>query len=246
MFKKLGNCYNTEDFRQLAKQNIPSPIFHYIDGAADDEKTYYRNTESFEKCDLVPNVLRPVSSIDTSTEILGKKIDLPIFLSPTALQRLFHFDGERAVGIAAEEFNTYFGISSLATVSIEEIGKNYSCPKMFQLYIHKDKGLNEDMVQKCIDNNFDALSITVDTIVGGNRERDLRTGFTSPPRLTISSLMSFMTSPKWTINYLAKEKFSLPQLDSHINEGTKVAISVGDYFTNMLDQELRLKTENLE
>tara|TARA_Y100000590_G_scaffold348397_2_gene399413 strand:+ start:22593 stop:23747 length:1155 start_codon:yes stop_codon:yes gene_type:complete len=238
MFKKLGNCYNTEDFRQLAKQNIPSPIFHYIDGAADDEKTYYRNTESFEKCDLVPNVLRPVSSIDTSTEILGKKIDLPIFLSPTALQRLFHFDGERAVGIAAEEFNTYFGISSLATVSIEEIGKNYSCPKMFQLYIHKDKGLNEDMVQKCIDNNFDALSITVDTIVGGNRERDLRTGFTSPPRLTISSLMSFMTSPKWTINYLAKEKFSLPQLDSHINEGTKVAISVGDYFTNMLDQEL--------
>ena len=112
MFKKLGNCYNTEDFRQLAKQNIPSPIFHYIDGAADDEKTYYRNTESFEKCDLVPNVLRPVSSIDTSTEILGKKIDLPIFLSPTALQRLFHFDGERAVGIAAEEFNTYFGIST--------------------------------------------------------------------------------------------------------------------------------------
>ncbi len=241
MFKKLKNCHNTNDFRLLAKQNLPSPIFHYIDGAADDEKTYVQNTQAFDRCDLVPSVLNSVSNIDTSVEILGKKIDIPIFLSPTALQRLFHHDGERAVGEAAQDFNTYFGISSLATVSIEEVGKKFTCPKMFQLYVHKDKALNEDMLQKCIEYDFDALAITVDTIVGGNRERDLRTGFTSPPKLTLSSLLSFAMSPKWTINYLGREKFSLPQLDSHLNEGTKIAMSIGDYFTKMLDQELNWK-----
>ncbi|NDD49361.1 MAG: alpha-hydroxy-acid oxidizing protein, partial [Alphaproteobacteria bacterium] len=227
MFKKLKNCHNTNDFRLLAKQNLPSPIFHYIDGAADDEKTYVQNTQAFDRCDLVPSVLNSVSNIDTSVEILGKKIDIPIFLSPTALQRLFHHDGERAVGEAAQDFNTYFGISSLATVSIEEVGKKFTCPKMFQLYVHKDKALNEDMLQKCIDHDFDALAITVDTIVGGNRERDLRTGFTSPPKLKLSSLLSFAMSPKWTMNYLGREKFSLPQLDSHLNEGTKIAMSIG-------------------
>ncbi|MGI9312499.1 MAG: alpha-hydroxy acid oxidase, partial [Alphaproteobacteria bacterium] len=241
MFKRLENCYNTADFRALAKQNIPGPIFHYIDGAADDEKTYFHNTKAFDKCDLVPNVLNPVTNIDTSVEILGKKIDLPIFLSPTALQRLFHHEGERAVGEAAEEFNTYFGISSLATIGIEEIGKKFNCPKMFQLYVHKDKSLNEDMLQKCVEYNFDSLAITVDTIVGGNRERDLRTGFTSPPRLTMGSMLSFALSPKWSMNYLVREKFSLPQLESHLSEGTKIAMSVGDYFTKMLDQELSWK-----
>lgn len=241
MFKRLENCYNTADFRALAKQNIPGPIFHYIDGAADDEKTYFHNTKAFDKCDLVPNVLNPVANIDTSVEILGKKIDLPIFLSPTALQRLFHHEGERAVGEAAEEFNTYFGISSLATIGIKEIGKKFNCPKMFQLYVHKDKSLNEDMLQKCVEYNFDSLAITVDTIVGGNRERDLRTGFTSPPRLTMGSMLSFALSPKWSMNYLVREKFSLPQLESHLSEGTKIAMSVGDYFTKMLDQELSWK-----
>ncbi|MBC25442.1 MAG: alpha-hydroxy-acid oxidizing enzyme, partial [Rhodobiaceae bacterium] len=161
MLKQLKNCHNTDDFRMLAKQNLPSPVFHYIDGAADDEVTYARNTASYDQCDLIPSVLKPVNNVDISIEILGKKIDLPIFLSPTALQRLFHYEGERAVGEAAEDFNTYFGISSLATVGIEEVGKKFRCPKMFQLYVHKDKALNQDMLQKCIDHDFDALAITV-------------------------------------------------------------------------------------
>src|SRR5690606_17647427 len=136
-----------------------------------------------------------VEDVDLSTTIMGKKVDLPVFLSPTALQRLFHHEGERAVGRAAEKFGTYFGISSLGTVSIEEIGRTISSPKMFQLYVHKDKGLNRSMVERCKEANFDALALTVDTIVGGNRERDLRTGFTSPPRLTPSSLASFALHP---------------------------------------------------
>ena len=238
MFYRLKDCYNTNDFRLLAKQRLPSPIFHYIDGAADDEITLKQNTRAFEKCDLIPNVLRGVKDIDTSVSLMGKKINLPLFFSPTALQRLFHYDGERAVGKVAEKFGTFFGISSLATVSIEEIGKNYSCPKIFQLYVHKDNGLNDSMIENCKENNFDAIAITVDTIVGGNRERDLRTGFTSPPKLNLKSFLSFATHPNWTLNYLFREKFELPQLQDYVQEGTNITISIGEYFNTMLDQNM--------
>ena len=135
MNNKINKCFNTNDFRHLAKRKLPYPIFHYIDGAADDEVTLKRNTQAFEKVDLIPNVLRGVENIDISTEIMGKTINSPLFFSPTALQRLFHHEGEIAVGKAAEKFNTFFGISSLATASIEDVGSRFACPKLFQMYI---------------------------------------------------------------------------------------------------------------
>ena len=238
---RLTDCHNVEDFRRLAKRRLPSPVFHYIDGAGDDEVTKGRNTSSFEDCDLVPNVLAGVENIDMSTTVMGKKIGMPLFLSPTALQRLFHWQGERAVAAVAERFNTWFGISSLATVSIEEVGAAIKTPKMFQLYIHKDKGLNKSMVERCKAANFDAITLTVDTIVAGNRERCLRTGFTSPPRFTPSSVLSYATHPAWVMNYLFREKFSLPNLSTHVSEGTNVAVSVADYFNTMLDQSMDWK-----
>ena len=177
---RLADCYNTAQFRRLAKARLPGPIFHYIDGAADDEVTYRRNTEAFESCDLVPNVLAGVEDVDLSTTVMGIPMEMTLFLSPTALQRLFHHDGERAVGRAAEALNTLFGISSLATVGIEEVAQTIRTPKIFQLYYHKDKALTWGMIDRCREAGFDALALTVDTIVGGNRERDLWTGFTSP------------------------------------------------------------------
>ena len=241
MFGNINNCYNTKDFRHLAKKRLPGPIFHYIDGAADDEVTYRRNTEAYEQCDLIPNVLSGVENIDMSTTVMGQKIDMPIYLSPTALQRLFHHDGEKAVGKAAEKFGTMFGISSLATVSIEEIAQKIKTPKLFQLYVHKDKGLNKNMIDRCKESKFEALAITVDTIVGGNRERDLYTGFTSPPKLTLKSLMSFATHPSWVFNYLTHPSFELSQLKNYIGEGTNISVSIGDYFTKVIDQSLDWK-----
>ncbi len=238
MFKRLKNCHNTEDFRLLAKQRLPSPVFHYIDGAADDEITYRRNTQAFDDCDLVPNVLSGVESIDMSTTVMGHKMALPLFLSPTALQRLFHHDGERAVAAAADKYSTYFGISSLSTVSIEEIGENFSAPKMFQLYVHKDKGLTNSMIERCKAAKYDALSLTVDTIVGGNRERDLRTGFTSPIKLSPRSALSFAAHPEWTLRYFFGEQFELSQLKDYVDEGTNVTLSIADYFNTMLDQNM--------
>ena len=156
-----------------------------------------------------------------SVTVMGRKLAMPIFCSPTALQRLFHHDGERAVARAAEKFGTMFGVSSLGTVSVEEIGAMTKTPKMFQLYFHKDRGLTNAMIERVKEAKFDAIALTVDTITGGNRERDLRTGFTSPPRLTPSSLVSFALHPRWAFNYFTHEKFELPELKDHVKEGSK-------------------------
>ena len=241
MFESINNCHNVNDFRKLAKKRLPSPIFHYIDGAADDEVTYRRNTEAYEQCDLIPNVLRGVKSIDMSTTFMGQKIDMPLYCAPTALQRLFHHDGEIAVGRAAEKFGTMFGISSLGTASIEEISDMISTPKLFQLYVHNDKGLNKDLVDRCKDSKFESMCVTVDTIVGGNRERDLYTGFTIPMKLKLNSLLSFATHPSWAINYLTHSKWELSNLKNYISEGTNVMTNIGDYFTKMIDQSMDWK-----
>lgn len=238
MFRRLSACNNVDDLRLLAKQRLPGPIFHYIDGAADDEITYRRNTESFEACDLVPNVLAGVEDIDMSVTVMGQKLAMPVFCSPTALQRLFHHDGERAVARAAEKFGVLFGVSSLSTVSLAEIGALTTTPKMFQFYFHKDRGLNDAMVEKAKAANFDVLALTVDTITGGNRERDKRTGFTTPPRLTLASLLSFALHPGWAYHYLFGEKFELVELKSHYAQGSDISISVGDYFSSVLDQSM--------
>jgi len=238
MFRRLKNCHNVEDLRLLAKQRLPGPIFHYIDGAADDEVTYRRNTSAFDDCDLVPNVLAGVENIDMSVTVMGQKLAMPVFCSPTALQRLFHHDGERAVARAAEKFGTMFGVSALGTVALKEIGDMISTPKLFQFYFHKDRGLNDAMVERAQEAGFNALALTVDTITGGNRERDLYTGFTSPPRLSLRSLMSFTVHPSWALNYFFREAFELAELKDFVQQGSNVAVSIGDYFAEMLDQSM--------
>ena len=241
MLKSINNCHNVKDFRNLAKSRLPSPIFHYIDGAADDEVTYRRNTEAYDQCDLVPNVLTGVEKVDMSTTVMGQKLDLPIYCAPTALQRLFHPDGEIGVGKAAEKFGTMFGVSSLGTASIEEISNLISTPKLFQLYVHKDQGLNDYLIDQCKEHNFDTMAVTVDSSVGGNRERDLYTGFTIPLNLTLKSIISFATHPAWAFNYFTKPKWELSNLNKHVTEGTNLMTSVGDYFTKMLDNSLSWK-----
>jgi len=234
----LGQCHNFSDFRTLAKKRLPGPIFHYIDGAADDEVTYKRNSQSFNDVDLVPNVLAGVEEVDMTTKIMGQEISMPFYCAPTALQRLFHHEGERAVARAASSSGTMFGVSSLATVTVEDIAKISTGPKMFQFYFHKDRGLNDALLERAKAANFNVLALTVDTITGGNRERDLRTGFTSPPKLTLDSLLSFAFHPMWAWNFFTKEKFDMPHLSEHVTEGTNLAVSVGQYFSTMLDQSM--------
>ena len=216
---RLGDCHNFHDFRELAKRRLPSPIFDYIDGAADYEVTYRRNSASFERCDLVPGVLRGVSSVDLSVTVMGKRLAVPFYCSPTALQRLFHHQGERAVAAAASKYETMFGVSSLGTVSLEELREAYSTPQIYQFYFHRDRGLNRAMLQRAKEAGVEVMMLTVDSITGGNRERDLRTGFSIPFRLTPGGMLQFALKPMWGLNYVTHERFSLPQLDKHIDMG---------------------------
>ncbi|MER8477397.1 alpha-hydroxy acid oxidase [Mesorhizobium sp. M1163] len=236
---RLQSCYNFQDFRRLARQRLPGPIFDYIDGGADDETTLRRNTAAFEDCDLVPNVLAGVGQIDMSVTVMGQKLAMPVYCSPTALQRLFHHSGERAVAAAAEKFGTLFGVSSLGTVSLEEVRKHRT-PQVYQFYFHKDRGLNRAMMERAKASGVEVMMLTVDSVTGGNRERDLRTGFSIPFRLTLGGMMQFAIKPRWAIDYLTHDKFSLPQLDGHIDLGGG-ALSISRYFTEILDPSLDWK-----
>lgn len=234
---RLDRCFNFHDFRALARQRLPGPIFNYIDGAADDETTYRRNTQAFEDCDLVPSVLAGVADVDLSVTVLGQRLALPFYCSPTALQRLFHYEGERAVARAVEKFGTMFGVSSLGTVSLEDLAKNFSFPQAYQFYFHKDRGLNKAMMQRAKEAGVPIMMLTVDSITGGNRERDLRTGFSIPLELTLGGIAQFAMKPRWAIEYFTHERFHLPQLEEHVDMGGG-AISIGDYFTKMLDPSM--------
>src|SRR5437773_5774829 len=154
---RLGSCQNFHDFRRLAKRRLPGPIFDYIEGAADDEVTHRRNTKAFEHCDLVPDVLRGVANVDLSVTVMGQKLALPVYCSPTALQRLFHHQGERAVGAAAAKYGTMFGVSSLGTVGVEELRKAHDTPQVYQFYFHKDRGLNRAMLRRAKDARVDIM-----------------------------------------------------------------------------------------
>ena len=237
----LKDCHNVEDFRKLAKKKLPSPIFHYIDGGADDEITLKRNTDSFNKCDLIPNVLTGASDIDLSTTVLGQKIDFPLFLSATAMHRLYHHEGERATAKAAETMGTMFGISTMSTTSIEDIGKLTNGPKLFQLYIHKDKGLTDNLIERCKKSGFNSMCLTVDAVVAGNRERDHRTGFSTPPRLTLGSLLSFMLHPSWSLNYLLRKKFELSNVIHTTDKGSKIDQSVMNYMNEQFETKMNWK-----
>ena len=237
----LKDCYNFEDFRKLAKKKLPAPIFHYIDGGSDDEITLKRNTSSFNECDLVPNILTSVGEPDLSTSVFGRKIDMPIFLSPTAMQSLYTPEGDKASARAAEKFGTMYSMSTMASFSIEEVANVSSGPKLFQLYIHKDKSITDDLIDRCKRANFDGLCLTVDTLVAGNRERDHRTGFTTPPKLTFESLLSFAMRPGWVFKYLTNKKFELANIKHKTDKGTNIAKSVIDYINEQYDPKMNWK-----
>ncbi|NIA27353.1 MAG: alpha-hydroxy-acid oxidizing protein [Desulfobulbaceae bacterium] len=235
---RLKNCYRTSDFRKLAKQRLPAPIFHYIDGGSDDEVTLARNTHAFDTVDLVPNVLAGISDVDLSVSVLGQKLDMPLFMAPTAMQRLFHHDGELALARAADKYGTMFGVSTIGTRSIEELGAFNAAAKFFQIYIHHDEALTSDLIARCKASNFGALALTVDTIVAGNRERDYLTGMTTPPKLTPRSLLSFAMHLRWAFNYLLRDSFDMPNIAGFVDAGRNAQMSMVDYLNTQMKRSI--------
>ncbi len=228
----LSRCNKIDDLRTLAKRRLPRSMFHYIDGGADDEVTLRRNTDAFDDYELQPRFLRPVNEIDTSVTVLGRNLDVPFLIAPTGMSRLFHHHKENAVARAAAQFGTFYTLSTLGTASLEEIGG----PKMFQIYILKDRELTLEFVDRCKAANYDALCLTVDVPLAGNRERDKVTGMTMPPKFTLKSLLSFVTHPYWSFNYLLHPDFRLANVVHRVDALGKGAMGLIEYVNSQFDR----------
>jgi L-lactate dehydrogenase (cytochrome) len=232
----LKNCHNIADLRKRAKGKLPAPIFHYLDGGADDECSLRRNTDAFNDYELMPRYLRNVESIDLKTTVLGTTIDLPFILSPTGMSRLFHHQKEQAVCRAAHKFGTLYSLSTMATTRLEEIATLSSSPKMFQIYILKDRELTREFVQRCKSSTYQALCLTVDTPVAGNRERDLVNGMTMPPKITLKGLLSYGTRFEWLFNLLLHPDFKLANVSHRVDALGKGSMGLIDYVNSQFDR----------
>ena len=234
----LDRCYNIADLRELARRRLPAPMFHYIDGGADDERSLARNTSAFDDYEFLPRVLQDIAQIDLSTSVLGTRIDLPFFLAPTGMSRLFHRDKELGVARAAGAYRTLYSLSTMGTTSIEDIAALGAGPAMFQVYIFRDRGLTRELVERCRAAKFQALCLTVDTPLAGNRERDRVHGMSMPPRLTWGSAWSFATHPAWAMGVLLQSDFQLANVAHRVDGIGAGTIGLIDYVNKQFDRSI--------
>ncbi len=235
---KLSQCHNIADLRTLAQKKLPAPMFHYIDGGADDEVSLRGATTAFDGYELMPRYLVDVDTIDMRTRVLGQDLAWPVFCSPTGMSRLFHHDKELAVVRAAEKFGTMYALSTLGTTSIEDIAKASRTPKMFQIYVHKDRGLTAEFVQRCKAAGFAAICLTVDAPVAGNRERDFRTGMIMPPRFGFKGILNFLYHFEWTFNIVRNPDFRLANVVHRIDALGKGTMSLIQYVNSQLSRSV--------
>lgn len=223
------------DFEARARTRLPSPIWHYLHGGADDEWTLRRNTSAFDEIALAPRILNDVSQVDASATLMGAAHSLPLVLSPTGMSQLFHPDGEMAVARAAAAEGLLYSLSTMATTSIEKVAEAQGA-RMFQLYWFKDRGLTEELLQRAAAAAYGALCLTVDTHVAGNRERDLATGMTLPPRFTLGSLLDFARHPRWALPAVFGRPFDLANVAHRAVSVAKEPLGVIAYVNRQMDR----------
>ncbi len=239
MTTKLEKCLSIDDLRRVAKKRLPASMFHYIDGGADDEWTMRRNRAAFEDYQLVPRMLRDVSAVDTSTTLFGAKVSAPIMLAPTGMSRLFHHEKEIGVARAAEKAGMLYSLSTMATTAMEDIADLSTGPKMFQMYILRDRGLTADLVARAKASGYDALCLTVDTPLAGNRQRDAVYGMTMPPRITAKNLSGFMFKWHWLVNLLLSPRFDIANVSHMVDAlGAQGPMGLIAYVNSQFDRAL--------
>lgn len=222
------------DFRRIARRRLPGPVFHYLDGGADDEIALARNTEAFADYELLPSQLSDVSNIDLRTTVFGEPVDWPVMIAPTGASKLFHASGETAVARAAEKSGIVYSLSTLSTATIEELAVVTKGPKAFQLYVFKDRGLTEDWLDRCQEAGYVALQLTVDTPVAGNRERDFVYGFGAPPRSRLRQIASFARHPGWLYRALVRNDLEMV----NITRGSEAARNWKGGIRKYIDEQL--------
>lgn len=231
---------NIADLELQAAKRLPAPIWHYLQGGADDEWTTARNTSAFEHYALVPDVLIDVSRIDTSVHLLGHPYPLPLLLSPTGMSQLFHTDGEMAVARAAAAHQILYSLSTMATATIEDVA-TAGGPRMFQLYCFRDRGLTLELLSRAQAAGYVAICLTVDTPLAGNRERDIATGMTLPPRFTLRSLLEFAAHPRWVLPKLFGRPFDLANVTRYAPSVRQRRTGVMEYVNSQMDRSIGWK-----
>lgn len=231
----LSRACNIADIQALANRALPVPVRHYLEGGADDEWTLSRNKAAFGDWVLSQRAMVDVTNVDTSTEVFGQKSAMPLILSPTGMSQLFHASGESGVARAAKDAGISYGLSTMATTSIEAIAA-ISPARYFQLYLFRDRGLTQVLLGRAAAHGFHALCLTIDTSVAGNRERDLRSGMTIPPRFTLGSLLSFAVHPRWSLGALRSRSFQLANIVDHVGDLGREGTKVIDYVNGQFDR----------
>ena len=237
MNKTLSGCHSIADLRRAAKRRLPRAVFDYMDGAAEDEVTLYHNQADFGRYELLPHFLVDVENVDLSTTVLGAALDVPFILAPTGMSRLFHHTGEKAVARAAQKARTLYSLSSMSTTSIEDIAGITDGAKMLQLYVWRDRGILKEFIQRAKASGYTALCLTVDFPVAGQRERDLRNGFTVPPRISLANILDTMIRPGWLWDFLTSPRMMLENVREHTTAAENL-FSVIDYTTAQFDPSL--------
>lgn len=237
---RIKDCNNIMDFRRIARRRLPAPVFHYLDGGADDEWTLGRNTDAFNDYELLPSQLSDVSAIELKSTLFGQAVDWPVMIAPTGASKLFHRDGEPAVIRAAEKFGMIYSLSTLGTTTIEEAADAGRCPKMYQVYVFKDRGLTQDFVDRSKEKKYAALCLTVDTPLAGNRERDIVYGMSAPPKFKWRSAISYARHPGWLYRALVRKDLDLVNITSS-QAGAKIDSGVVEYINSQFDRSLTWK-----
>ena len=240
--RRLARAANVDDLRSIAKKRLPAGVFDYIDGGAEDESALFRNTAVYRRIEFRPRVLRDVSGVDTSTTLLGKPLAYPLVLSPTGFNRIADPQGELAVARAAARAGIPYTLSmALGTRSLEEIAEVSDGPKWFQVYVWRDRGLVKEMIERAAAAGFETLVLTVDTAVFGRRERDVRRGYTLPPKLGLDTLFDGMRHPAWTWRFVRNEPIVFSNIKGRdIGDGTD-AVVLADYVNSQFDPSLSWK-----
>ena len=227
--RRLERCGSVWDVRQLAKRRTPNAVFDYTDGGAMSETSLGRSRAAYRRVEFTPRVLRDVSDVDTSVDILGQRSALPFVLAPTGFTRMMNHVGEPAVAAAAARYSVPYALSTLGTTSIEDLASaSPTTRRWFQLYVSRDRTRAEDLMQRADAHGFDTLILTVDTAVGGIRRREVRNGLTIPSQLRLATMADMARYPRWWFNVLTTEPLQFASLSS--SAGT-----VGDLITRIFD-----------
>jgi L-lactate dehydrogenase (cytochrome) len=219
--RAVARSATIDDLRAEACRRWPRGVRDYVEGGADAEVSLRRNREAFEAFDLVPSTLRDVSGVDTRAQLLGSSSSMPFALAPTGYTRMMHADGEPAVARAARAAGVPYTLSTFATTSIEDVAAQAGGDLWFQLYVWRDRGLVTDLLQRAAAQGYRALMLTVDTAVTGLRARDVRNGFTVPPRLTLGAVSDMARHPVWCARMLAGAPITFANLATRAGQDTE-------------------------